>query len=141
MPPRGAQPSAVVIDATVLPEMPGGRKKSELGRRTLSRWRRNDEPREAHREHRVVRLPAVVAINLSPRQRRRLALIEKKCNALGRRWRCRKYGRRAETASNSRTKVMEACGKNRSSCYQYEVGMRPEGEDRADREEFYGASE
>ena len=82
----GLKPSAVVIVATVRAlKMHGGRKKNELGQEDLAALEKGMTNLEKHIENiALFGLPAVVAINRFPADTEaELALVEKKCNALG----------------------------------------------------------
>ncbi len=79
-------PSAVVIVATVRAlKMHGGRKKNELGQEDLEALAQGMPNLEKHIENMgTFGLPVVVAINRFPMDTEaELALVEKKCNALG----------------------------------------------------------
>ena len=82
----GLKPSAVVIVATVRAlKMHGGRKKNELGQEDLAALEKGMTNLEKHIENiALFGLPTVVAINRFPADTEaELALVEKKCNALG----------------------------------------------------------
>jgi len=123
----GLKPSAVVIVATVRAlKMHGGRKKSELGEKDLVALEKGMTNLEKHIENIAsFGLPAVVAINRFPADTEdELALIEKKCNALGASVALSEvWEKGGEGGLELADKVMEACGKKSEFVYQYGVGL------------------
>ena len=140
----GLKPSAVVIVATVRAlKMHGGRKKSELGEKDLVALEKGMTNLEKHIENIAsFGLPAVVAINRFPADTEdELALIEKKCNALGASVALSEvWEKGGEGGLELADKVMEACGKKSEFVYQYEVGMSPKEKIERIAKNIYGAS-
>ena len=140
----GLEPSAVVIVATVRAlKMHGGRKKSELGEKDLVALEKGMTNLEKHIENIAsFGLPAVVAINRFPADSEdELALIEKKCNALGASVALSEvWEKGGEGGLELADKVMEACGKKSEFVYQYEVGMSPKEKIERIAKNIYGAS-
>ncbi len=140
----GLVPSAVVIVATVRAlKMHGGRKKSELGEKDLVALEKGMTNLEKHIENIAsFGLPAVVAINRFPADSEdELALIEKKCNALGASVALSEvWEKGGEGGLELADKVMEACGKESKFAYQYEVGMSPKEKIERIAKNIYGAS-
>ena len=140
----GLVPSAVVIVATVRAlKMHGGRKKSELGEKDLVALEKGMSNLEKHIENIAsFGLPAVVAINRFPADSEdELALIEKKCNALGASVALSEvWEKGGEGGLELADKVMEACGKESKFAYQYEVGMSPKEKIERIAKNIYGAS-
>ena len=140
----GLKPSAVVIVATVRAlKMHGGRKKSELGEKDLVALEKGMTNLEKHIENIAsFGLPAVVAINRFPADTEdELALIEKKCNALGASVALSEvWEKGGEGGLELADKVMEACGKKSEFVYQYEVGMSPKEKMERIAKNIYGAS-
>ncbi len=140
----GLKPSAVVIVATVRAlKMHGGRKKSELGEKDLVALEKGMTNLEKHIENIAsFGLPAVVAINRFPAaSEEELALIEKKCNALGASVALSEvWEKGGEGGLELADKVMEACGKKSEFVYQYEVGMSPKEKMERIAKNIYGAS-
>ena len=140
----GLKPSAVVIVATVRAlKMHGGRKKSELGEKDLVALEKGMTNLEKHIENIAsFGLPAVVAINRFPADSEdELALIEKKCNALGASVALSEvWEKGGEGGLELADKVMEACGKESKFVYQYEVGMSPKEKIERIAKNIYGAS-
>lgn len=140
----GLRPSAVVIVATVRAlKMHGGRKKSELGEKDLVALEKGMTNLEKHIENIAsFGLPAVVAINRFPADsEEELALIEKKCNALGASVALSEvWEKGGEGGLELADKVMEACGKKSEFVYQYEVGMSPKEKMERIAKNIYGAS-
>jgi len=140
----GLRPSAVVIVATVRAlKMHGGRKKSELGEKDLVALEKGMTNLEKHIENIAsFGLPAVVAINRFPADsEEELALIEKKCNALGASVALSEvWEKGGEGGLELADKVMEACGKKSEFVYQYEVGMSPKEKIERIAKNIYGAS-
>ena len=140
----GLKPSAVVIVATVRAlKMHGGRKKSELGEKDLVALEKGMTNLEKHIENIAsFGLPAVVAINRFPADsEEELALIEKKCNALGASVALSEvWEKGGEGGLELADKVMEACGKKSEFVYQYEVGMSPREKMERIAKNIYGAS-
>ena len=140
----GLKPSAVVIVATVRAlKMHGGRKKSELGEKDLVALEKGMTNLEKHIENIAsFGLPAVVAINRFPADSEdELALIEKKCNALGASVALSEvWEKGGEGGLELADKVMEACGKKSEFVYQYEVGMSPKEKMERIAKNIYGAS-
>ena len=87
-------------------------------------------------------LPAVVAINRFPADSEdELALIEKKCNALGASVALSEvWEKGGDGGLELADKVMEACGKKSEFVYQYEVGMSPKEKIERIAKNIYGAS-
>ncbi|MBL3538654.1 MAG: formate--tetrahydrofolate ligase [Aminivibrio sp.] len=140
----GLKPSAVVIVATVRAlKMHGGKKKSELGEKDLVALEKGMSNLEKHIENIAsFGLPAVVAINRFPADsEEELALIEKKCNALGASVALSEvWEKGGEGGLELADKVMEACGKKSEFVYQYEVGMSPKEKIERIAKNIYGAS-
>jgi len=140
----GLTPSAVVIVATVRAlKMHGGRKKSELGEKDLVALEKGMTNLEKHIENIAsFGLPAVVAINRFPADSEdELALIEKKCNALGASVALSEvWEKGGDGGLELADKVMEACGKKSEFVYQYEVGMSPKEKIERIAKNIYGAS-
>ena len=140
----GLEPSAVVIVATVRAlKMHGGRKKSELGEKDLVALEKGMTNLEKHIENIAsFGLPAVVAINRFPADSEdELALIEKKCNALGASVALSEvWEKGGEGGLELADKVMEACGKKSEFVCQYEVGMSPKEKIERIAKNIYGAS-
>ncbi len=140
----GLKPSAVVIVATVRAlKMHGGRKKSELGEKDLVALEKGMTNLEKHIENIAsFGLPAVVAINRFPADsEEELALIEKKCNALGASVALSEvWEKGGEGGLELADKVMEACGKKSEFVYQYGVGMSPKEKMERIAKNIYGAS-
>jgi len=140
----GLKPSAVVIVATVRAlKMHGGRKKSELGEKDLVALEKGMTNLEKHIENIAsFGLPAVVAINRFPADSEdELALIEKKCNALGASVALSEvWEKGGDGGLELADKVMEACGKKSEFVYQYEVGMSPKEKIERIAKNIYGAS-
>ena len=140
----GLTPSAVVIVATVRAlKMHGGWKKSELGEKDLVALEKGMTNLEKHIENIAsFGLPAVVAINRFPADSEDdLALIEKKCNALGASVALSEvWEKGGDGGLELADKVMEACGKKSEFVYQYEVGMSPKEKIERIAKNIYGAS-
>ena len=125
----GLKPSAVVIVATVRAlKMHGGRKKNELGQEDLAALEKGMTNLEKHIENvAMFGLPAVVAINRFPADTEaELALIEKKCNALGAPVALSEvWEKGGEGGLDLADRVIEACEKTSKFAFLYEKDLSP----------------
>jgi len=125
----GLKPSAVVIVATVRAlKMHGGRKKNELGQEDLAALEKGMTNLEKHIENvAMFGLPAVVAINRFPADTEaELALIEKKCNALGAPVALSEvWEKGGEGGLDLADRVVEACEKASKFAFLYEKDLSP----------------
>lgn len=125
----GLKPSAVVIVATVRAlKMHGGRKKNELGQEDLAALEKGMTNLEKHIENvAMFGLPAVVAINRFPADTEaELALIEKKCNALGAPVALSEvWEKGGEGGLDLADRVIEACEKTSKFAFLYEKDLAP----------------
>lgn len=125
----GLKPSAVVIVATVRAlKMHGGRKKNELGQEDLAALEKGMTNLEKHIENvAMFGLPAVVAINRFPADTEaELALVEKKCNALGAPVALSEvWEKGGEGGLDLADRVIEACEKTSKFAFLYEKDHAP----------------
>ncbi len=125
----GLKPSAVVIVATVRAlKMHGGRKKNELGQEDLAALEKGMTNLEKHIENvAMFGLPAVVAINRFPADTEaELALVEKKCNALGAPVALSEvWEKGGEGGLDLADRVIEACEKTSKFAFLYEKDLAP----------------
>lgn len=139
----GLKPSAVVIVATVRAlKMHGGRKKNELGQEDLAALEKGMTNLEKHIENiALFGLPAVVAINRFPADTEaELALVEKKCNALGASVALSEvWEKGGEGGLALADRVMEACEKPSDFTYLYNKELTPKEKMDVIARRVYGA--
>ena len=139
----GLKPSAVVIVATVRAlKMHGGRKKNELGQEDLAALEKGMTNLEKHIENiALFGLPAVVAINRFPADTEaELALVEKKCNALGASVALSEvWEKGGEGGLALADRVVEACEKPSNFTYLYDKELTPKEKMDVIARRVYGA--
>ena len=139
----GLKPSAVVIVATVRAlKMHGGRKKNELGQEDLAALEKGMTNLEKHIENiALFGLPAVVAINRFPADTEaELALVEKKCNALGASVALSEvWEKGGEGGLALADRVVEACEKPSDFTYLYDKELTPKEKMDVIARRVYGA--